>query len=126
MGFPPGDSGLPGLRHDRLPSDIFSYFCIQSKRNDMYVYTIGTLYLYGRDPYFEVMCASENIDTLKKRLRQDVQKYVVKAYGEDYKDAFVEYGLTPIDQIDEFWSDEEAIEVLDSYKEFHIFEVPVV
>ena len=92
----------------------------------MYAYTIGTQYLSGRDSYFEVICVSENIDTLKKRLRQDVQKYVAKVYGEDCKDTFIEYGLTPIDQIDEFWSDEEAIEVLGSYKEFHIFEVPVV
>lgn len=92
----------------------------------MYAYTIGTQYQFGHDSYFEVICVSENIDTLKKRLRQDVQEYAVKAYGEDYEDAFIEYGLTPIDQIDEFWSDEDVIEVSGSYKEFHIFEVPIV
>ena len=89
----------------------------------MYVYTIIKETVFGNGPSFEVVGVSENIETLKERLRQDVRKYVDDVYDED---SFIEYGLTPIDQIDEFWSDESTSEDFCSYQEFHVFEVPVM
>jgi hypothetical protein len=89
----------------------------------MYVYTIIKEGVFDNGASFEVIAVSENIETLKKRLRHDVQKYVDEVYDEE---SFAEYGLTPIDQIDEFWSDESTAEDLGSYQEFHVFEVPVV
>lgn len=89
----------------------------------MYVYTIIKEGVFDNGPSFEVVGVSENIETPKKRLRQDVQKYVDEVYDED---SFIEYGLTPIDQIDEFWSDEPTSEDFGSYQEFHVFEVPVM
>ena len=91
----------------------------------MYVYTIVKQTVYDSSPSFEVVAVSENIETLKKRLREDVQKYVQEVYDDD-EETLIEYGLTPIDQIDEFWSDESTAEDFASFKEFRVFEVPVV
>ena len=87
----------------------------------MFVYTIVS-YEPFESPEFNIVCAREDIETLRKRLKKDVKAYVENE-GYDAED-FIDRGLTPIRQTDDFWMDED--EDTGAYVEYHIFEVPVI
>lgn len=79
----------------------------------IFVYTIT------RGDACEVVAVSEDIEVLRKRMRQELQDFVDEVYGDD--DECWDW-LAPIDANPDFWCDEDE----EYPTEFHIFETELM